>query len=502
MHNTVTIMNKPVDNEELSCRLRVFDSLSYPTIILKPDYTLVSANHKFLELFDKKAEQVRGMKCHAFFYNKQTPCHAEECPAVKVLETRQGQTLSWRKEGRWEDRVFSPILNDQGEVAYIIESIRDVTRIKMLESELSGIKELISRVVHSSASPIVAADRKGSIQLMNRAARELFGIPDVYEQTVHNAEQLYPPGKAKEIMSMLRDERLGGKGKLSGMPVTIVSVSGEEIPVEMSGAIIYDDEDNESATMAIYNDLREKLEIEKKLHEAQKQLAQSEKMASLGQLAAGVAHEINNPLTGILMYSSMMLEQINDRDCQRQDLECIIEDVNRCKEIVKSLLVYSRNTDSQRNVVCINELVEQSFRLTRDQKIFRNIQIEKLLSDEMMLINVDTNKLNQVIINLVINAADAMDGKGRLTVRTYQDTTRQKVFLEVSDTGCGITEDNLFKIFDPFFSTKLRDKSTGLGLSIAYGIVEAHQGHISVKDTGTGGTTFLIELPTYIPAEA
>ncbi|MFO7859579.1 MAG: ATP-binding protein [Desulfosalsimonas sp.] len=220
------------------------------------------------------------------------------------------------------------------------------------------------------------------------------------------------------------------------------------------------------------------------------------------QLAAGVAHEINNPLTGILMYSSMVLEHLESGNPLRKDLECVIEDANRCKEIVKSLLVYSRSTDSRRQIIHINKLVEQSFRLTRDQKIFRNICIQKELADEMMLINVDTNKLSQVIINLIINAADAMGGRGELTVRTYRNKSAQKVFLEIADTGPGIAEENLNKIFDPFFSTKPKGKSTGLGLSIAYGIVEQHGGRISVKQTGPEGTTFLLELPQYIPAES
>jgi PAS domain S-box-containing protein len=494
-------MNNAFDGEVLNWRLRVFDSLSYPTLIIKPDYTLVSTNKKFLELFGEQADRIVGQKCYNFFYSKDTPCKAEDCPLVRVINTRQGQTLTWRKEGGWEDRVFSPILDDNGDVAYIIESIRDVTRVKMLETELSGMKELISRVVHSSASAIVAADRKGEIQLMNRAAKELFGLLDKDPWLIRNAEQLYPPGRAKEIMSMLRDESMGGKGKLSGVHTTIVSADGEEIPVELSAAIIYDDDDNESATMAIYNDLRKKLQIEKQLKEAQSQLAQSEKMASLGQLAAGVAHEINNPLTGILMYASMVMEHLDKNDPRRQDIEYVIEDANRCKEIVKSLLVYSRSTDSHRQIIHINKLVEQSFRLTRDQKIFRNISIEKQFSDEMMLINVDTNKLNQVIINLIINAADAMGGKGTLTVRTYRDKSIKKVYLEIADTGPGIAEENLTKIFDPFFSTKPRGKSTGLGLSIAYGIVEEHGGSISVKQTGPKGTTFLLELPQYVPAE-
>ncbi|MCF8023928.1 MAG: PAS domain S-box protein [Desulfobacteraceae bacterium] len=489
-----------MENEELNWRLRVFDSLSYPTLIIKPDYTLESANRRFFEIFGQRAEEIKGEKCYQFFYGTENPCNSKNCPLVRVLHTKQGYTLPWRNKDRWEDRVFSPILDDDGEVAYIIESIRDVTRIKKLESELSGIKELISRVVHSSASAIIAADKKGGMQLMNPAAKELFKVGD-NARHIKNAEQLYPPGKAKEIMSMLRDENTGGKGKLSGIRTNIVAADGEEITVELSAAIIYDDDDNESATMAIYNDLRKKLEIEKQLKEAQKQLAQSEKMASLGQLAAGVAHEINNPLTGILMYAGMIMEHLDENSQLRRDIECIIEDANRCREIVKSLLAYSRSSDSKRSIIHVNDLVEQSFKLTRDQKIFRNIHIEKQLSEEMMLLNVDTNKLSQVIINLVINAADAMDGEGRLTVRTCRDKSAQKIFLEISDTGYGISEENLSKIFDPFFSTKPRGKSTGLGLSIAYGIVEEHGGRISVKETGPGGTTFLLELPQYIPAE-
>ncbi|MFP3981361.1 MAG: ATP-binding protein, partial [Desulfobacterales bacterium] len=455
-----------------------------------------------LELFDQRLEDLKGMRCYNFFYDTDVPCDTGNCPLVRVLRTRQGQTLPWRKGNRWEDRVFSPILDDNGDVAYVIESIRDVTRIKQLESELSDIKEMISRVVHSSASAIVAADRQGRIQLMNPAAKELFKVGDREAGMFENAADLYPEGKAREIMRMLRDENMGGgKGKLSGAPTTIVAADGEEIPVEMSAAIVYDDDDQEAATMAIYNDLRKKLEIEEQLKDAQKQLAQSEKMASLGQLAAGVAHEINNPLTGILLYASFIMEQLDADSPVKKDLECIVEDANRCKEIVKSLLVYSRSTDSRRSLIQVNELVEQSFKLTRDQKTFRNIEINKQLSDEMMLLNVDTNKLSQVIINLVMNAADAMDGQGTLTVRTYRNKAAQKVYLEISDTGCGIAEQNVSRIFDPFFSTKAKGKGTGLGLSIAYGIVEEHGGRISVKETGPEGTTFLLELPQYIPAE-
>jgi signal transduction histidine kinase len=224
-------------------------------------------------------------------------------------------------------------------------------------------------------------------------------------------------------------------------------------------------------------------------------------MASLGQLAAGVAHEINNPLTGVLFYASLLLERTDLDEDARDDLSYIVEDANRCKNIVKSLLVYSRSTDSNKRIVHINELVEQSLKLMRDQKKFRNIQIRRILDDEMMLIQADVSKLNQVIINLIMNAADAMDGSGKITLYTYRDKPNKKVFLEVKDTGGGIPRENLSKIFDPFFTTKEVGKSTGLGLSIVYGIIEEHGGRISVKETGAKGTTFIMEFPMYVPSE-
>jgi signal transduction histidine kinase len=224
-------------------------------------------------------------------------------------------------------------------------------------------------------------------------------------------------------------------------------------------------------------------------------------MASLGQLAAGVAHEINNPLTGVLFYASLLLERQDLDEGAKEDLSYIVEDANRCKNIVKSLLVYSRGADSNKNIVQINEVVEQSLKLIRDQKKFRNIKIIRYLADGMMLINADTNKLNQVIINLIINAADAMKGSGKITLNTYRDKLHKKVFLEVKDTGEGIPRENLSKIFDPFFTTKEVGKSTGLGLSIVYGIIEEHGGKISVKKTGAKGTSFVIEFPLFVPEE-
>ena len=491
-------------SEEMDWRIKVFDSLTFPTLIMNPDRVILNANQIFLERFGE-LEDIVGKRCHQIFYHSDEPCAREICPLHSVMAERKGRSILRQVRGengqeRWEDRVFSPILDDNGEILYVMESVRDVTRVKSLEKELRETKEFFENVIQSSASAIVAADRTGKILFMNRAAEDLFGHAAKDILGTKSVEHVYPPGKAREIMKKLRDENIGGKGKLPPTKMTILNAAGEEIPVEITAAIIYEG-DREVASMGIYNDLRERLAVERKLKEAQEQVAHSEKMASIGQLAAGVAHEINNPLTGILLYVNLLLEGIAKDDPLRERLEYVLEDTNRCKNIVKNLLTYSRQTSSEKEIFQINTLVEQSVGLIRDQQLLMNIKLVKEMSSDMMLIHADKNQLSQVIVNMIINAADAMDGKGILTFRTYRDKPAKKVYLEISDTGSGIPKENLPRIFDPFFTTKQQGKGTGLGLSTAYGIIKESGGDISVKETSAAGTTFLLELPLSVPSD-
>ncbi|MDY0040728.1 MAG: PAS domain S-box protein [Desulforhabdus sp.] len=487
-------------SEEIDWRIKVFDSLSLPAIILKPDRMILSANRNFLKKYGVSAGEIVGRSCHDFFYQSKEACPFETCPLPEVLTELKGHSIlrkviTSEGEEKWEDRVFSPILDDRGVVQYIIESIRDVTQVKSLEKELSGIREFAAKLVQSSNSGIVAADRSGKILIMNEAAEQLTGysLREAQSMTVND---LYPPGMAKEIMKKLRAEEHGGKGKLPCTRINFINARGEEIPVELTAAIIYEGGE-EIATMGVFNDLRPKLADEERMARMLARIAHSEKMASLGQLAAGVAHEINNPLTGILLYANILMEAMASDDPRKQDLKNVIEDAQRCAEIVKNLLTYSRRAGSQAEVLHINTLVEYSLNLIRDQKLFMNVDIRKDLSDEMMLVKADKNQMTQVIINLVMNALDAMDKKGILTFKTYRDKKAQKICLEVSDTGCGILIENLSRIFDPFFTTKEPGKGTGLGLSTVYGIVKDNEGQISVKETSEKGTTFLVELPAF-----
>ncbi len=228
----------------------------------------------------------------------------------------------------------------------------------------------------------------------------------------------------------------------------------------------------------------------KKIHS---QLFRSEKLASLGKLAAGVAHEINNPLTGILTNSSLLLEDLHEGDPKREDVEVIVKETIRCREIVKRLLDFAKQIAPQKKLTNINTLIENIILLVRNQTSFRNINIEKNLSANIPDIMVDPDQVQQVLINIILNASEAMTRGGDLTIDSGMNSNGDSIVISVKDTGPGIPEHIRENIFDPFFTTK--EHGTGLGLSISYGIIEQHGGTINV-DTITGsGTTFTIYLP-------
>ncbi|MBC8489420.1 MAG: cache domain-containing protein, partial [Bacteroidetes bacterium] len=242
------------------------------------------------------------------------------------------------------------------------------------------------------------------------------------------------------------------------------------------------------------NTLEEKVEKRseqlKKIHG---QLFRSEKLASIGKLAAGVAHEINNPLTGVLTNASLLLDDLEEGDERREDVEVIVNETIRCREIVKRLLDFARQTRPKKAITSINTLIENIIMLVRNQTSFRNITIEKNLDKDVPEIMADTDQIQQVFINLILNASDAMSEGGKLTIESKVGKNGDFVVLEFADNGCGISEEDKRRIFDPFFTTK--GSGTGLGLSISYGIIERHGGTINVESTVGVGTIFTIHLP-------
>lgn len=231
----------------------------------------------------------------------------------------------------------------------------------------------------------------------------------------------------------------------------------------------------------------------------QQQIGRSEKLASIGRLAAGVAHEINNPLTGVLTFAHLLRDKPNMDEQDRQDLNLIIHETTRAAEIVRGLLDFARERAAIKEPLDINDVVRRTVRLIRNQKSFDQIRIEEQLAEGLPEVEGDMNQLQQVLLNLSLNACEAMPQGGTITVQSAAADGR--VVLTITDTGCGIKKDLFDKIFDPFFTTKPVGKGTGLGLSVTYGIVESHGGTIEVASDEGKGTTFTITLPAMNQAD-
>ena len=232
----------------------------------------------------------------------------------------------------------------------------------------------------------------------------------------------------------------------------------------------------------------------RELVEMQAHLIQSEKLAGLGKLAAGIAHEINNPLGGILIYSHLLLEESKKDTIQYENLKKIVKETTRCKNIVKGLLEFARPKEPEMSPTDINDVVNRALSIFERQALFQNIRIQKEYSDLPRLI-VDGAQLQQVFTNIIANAAEAMDGNGVLTIRTYLNCQTDCIKVDFTDTGHGVREEDKPRLFEPFFTTKEVGKGTGLGLAISYGIVQKHQGSIQVQSELGKGSTFTVVFP-------
>ncbi len=233
----------------------------------------------------------------------------------------------------------------------------------------------------------------------------------------------------------------------------------------------------------------------RELAEAQAQLIHTEKLASVGQLAAGVAHEINNPLGTIVLYSHLLLKQLQEMDPAREDIQFIISEAERCRNIVGSLLNFARQGKLEVGEVTVDDLLETVTATVDTREEFKQITVDVQCAPELPVLHVDPNQMRQVLLNISMNACEAMPHGGTLRIEVTAGPSPREVTFRISDTGIGIPEENMARLFTPFFPTKQIGKGTGLGLPIAYGIVKLHHGQISVQSAVQKGSTFTITLP-------
>jgi PAS domain S-box-containing protein len=363
-----------------------------------------------------------------------------------------------------------------------------------VEENLERTNALLRNLITSAVDGVIAADMQGKIIVFNDTAAEIFGYSVAEALATLNIRRIYPDGLERVVMRALRSEEHGGRGKLRSFQVDVLHRDGTRIPINLNAAVVYE-EGREVATIGFFHDMREKIRMQKELERTQLQLLQAEKMASLGKLAAGVAHQLNNPLGGIILFTRLVLEDYALPEAARDDLNRVLQDAERCRETVKELLEFTRQTRQLMRPNDVNQALSRTLFLLRSQSLFQDIAIETRLHDGLPLVHSDIQQLNHMFMNIILNAAQAMAGRGRLELATAPAADGAHIEIVIADNGPGIPPEVLPHIFEPFFTTKEEGQGTGLGLSLVYGIVENHGGRIKAESVPGEGTRFTITLP-------
>jgi two-component system NtrC family sensor kinase len=428
----------------------------------------------------------------------------EDRSKFQEMIERDGRVTDYEVNFKRKDGNTIPILltghvryDQQGNVIGYEGLNVDLSQRKLMEKELQEAYDFMNQIIQSSPNSIMATDRTGNIMIWNRAAEETLGYPASEVIGKMNISKIYPEGMARKVMQMMQRSEYGGVGKLRSYPMVYVRRDGEVVEGTLSAAIIFDANGNSIASVGSFVDLRDRLEMERALRRTQEQLLQSEKLAAMGRLTSQVAHELNNPLYGIMNTLELLKTEIAPQSKRRKILEMAHSETIRLSDMLRKMLSFSKPDQEERQPVDINSVLDEILLLHEKQLRENDIKTESTFAEDLGLVNASKNQLRQVFLNMVANARDAMPNGGTLKVTTSQNADEIKV--EISDTGMGIVEENIGKIFDSFFTTKDEVKGVGLGLSVCYGFIKDHGGDIQVKSQVDAGTTFTITLPLHNP---
>jgi len=370
-----------------------------------------------------------------------------------------------------------------------VEAARLMLEVRQHAAQVETLKALQERILESSGVGLLLVDAEARIRAWNRRLEEIYGLPRE-EALGKLLRDVFPLHSIRRIERELA--AVGPDVEARIYRHALVNRAGERIVVSLALSPIAA-EGGDGSRVVTFDDITARVKLEE-------QVLQQERLASLGLLAAGVAHEVNTPLTGISSYAQLLLDDMAADDPRRETLEKIEIQTRRASTIANSLLNLARPERSVFENLALNDAVHEVVRLFEPQIRDKRIVLHVDLESELPEVRGHRGKIQQVLLNLLSNARDAVEGGGRIAVRTVH--TRGRVVLEVVDDGIGIAENDLPRIFDPFFTTKGRGKGTGLGLSISYGIVREHDGAMQVESVPGEFTRFQVELPVHKPARA
>jgi PAS domain S-box-containing protein len=426
-------------------------------------------------------------------------------------------------EGDFSHRVQLRSRDEIGELAesfnrMVISLEQGRKELQKSSQELRETKGTLENIVQSSVDAIVATDPRGRITFANRSMQEmLLGLAGQEEKLLGlPMSQLYCGGlpEAKRIMTILRE-----RGRLLNYETAMV-MNGRTIPILTSASLLNDERGTIVGTLGVIKDLTEKKKLEEDLKKAQGELVQKDKLAAIGRLASGVAHEMNDPLTSVLTFSNLLREDTREGDPSRESLDIIIKEATRARKIVSDLLSFSRESKPAWEWIDLNDVLNISLLLLEKQGALEKVGVRMELARELPLVRADSDQMQQVFSNILLNAIQSMafpaSGKEdtgslsrerKLIIRTHFHEAPEDTFsgqpslagpfirIVIEDSGRGISPENLNRIFDPFFSTKGTGEGTGLGLYIVSGILKKYGAQYHLESSEGFGTTFTIDFP-------
>jgi two-component system, NtrC family, sensor kinase len=367
-----------------------------------------------------------------------------------------------------------------GYLAVALDNAQLYSSLEQKAQQVERLKDFSENIVESMNVGVLAVDFEGRIEFWNTQLEQSMGVPRA-NAVGRMIDEVLPTDLAVEIAARAQEERVTNLYKFP-----LRNRDGRTLVVNVSIAPLAGKSEERLGRLILVDDITQRMQLEE-------QLVQTEKLTSLGLLAAGVAHEVNTPLAVISNYIQMLAKQIPSNDPRQKLTDKIVKQTFRASEIVNNLLNFSRTGGATFKEVNLNQVIDETLTLVAHPFRAGNVQVIKNLEADLPGMLGSSNRLQQVFLNLFLNAKDAMPSGGMLEVRS--SANNGTVEIEVSDTGMGIQRENLARVFDPFFTTKATGRGTGLGLSVSYGIIKEHAGKIEVRSTPGKGTSFRLEFP-------
>ena len=375
---------------------------------------------------------------------------------------------------------------------------KEVDLIK--NSTMSTDISISDSLIENFPTPFFTVDQEMVVTRMNKPLEVLSG---------YDRNEVVGKMKCSELLSTkecdtaecLLKQSMTKHTPIAGIKKTFKNRRGEEIPIVVNASVITDQSGRVRGGFEAFEDISEIERAQKEIEETRFLLLQTEKAGAVGRFAAGLAHEINNPITGILSYCDLVVKEIGDDHRLRNDMEQIIEQALRCKNILSNLTILSQKSLIIKGIVDINENINACIQNCRHYTLSGNITLTPDLGEGVPPVRGDQKLISLLFHNLLGNAIDSLNGDGSVIASSRFDPHAGEVVIEVRDTGCGIPDEEKSRVFEPFHTTKPSGQGSGLGLAIVHEIVARHGGSIGIEDISSGGTIFAIRLPLETPME-